>query len=932
MVVMLDVSARRWVLCLAALFLTACACIPAGGKVSGCSSGDCRPRVLFDEAHAERGTISYERAIEMDPAHGADWYLYGHVAEMLGTTYNLVRGEQSLTASSLAEFDALIIVSPTTRFTSDEVEAIYDFVMHGGGLLIAQDTNPSPSAAGNQLADLFGGRFLPGILRSERGDWDAESFQADISAPEHPIAHGVATFQLNWGCAITPPAGWDVLVRSKSNTWLDADNSRRQNGSEPVGPLDVAAAGYAGAGRVVLIGDNAFQDTIMEPNWVLFCNAVAWLVGEPTQAANWSPIDNGNLEPVVSSATSSNCLVRFFPDRWAVDPGDTIVWTIEATDAAVLPLYIRPELDNDIHREPLVILEHANIRIEFTYDHANIYIPYLEVVDSTGYGQKVYPERLITVRPGFEQRASIGLSLASSASSQSDLIKAIRVTTCDSSLYKTQDGLEDIHQQLVRIAGLGTNLVVFNLEWLFDNASASIQEPLYGATWPISTLGTVPLDVLVKLVDWSHALGMRVGLCYFLTEKEGYLPGKRGRYTYKPEDDRVYLEWQTAIHVAYAEICQLLGVELFILDAENDYFTQNPGVVDLIHEVREVYGGALTEQAYTIDRVWSCPFAHQLDFVAWSDYYFGFADLSNRGLDISVLKAAFLRHYEADVLPVLRHVGRPGMFLELGANFREIGDEQGEVEYRAYLEVIAQVTSGPSPLIGLCWWDWALLGEDHTYPHSLRGRGAEQVVSEFYSNTLPNSVNNAAAEEVARSCSGKKILASFEQGENLTLHTYNDGGQIKLSYDSTLGYPGRSAHIRFTPYTAERQVSTAGLYIVPARSEDWTQQSSVCFWLLNDAENCNCVSVLEFQVIDADGDQFTFRTSARTFLAGWQLITVDLDLLSFPSWIPSSQPGDGVLDLRRVAKWGFILQWDDGRTHDVWIDTVLIGRGTAGTP
>lgn len=920
----------RWradVIFIMVLSLASClwAAAPAAGASEDCGAGECRVRILFDESHEERGTISYERALEMDPTHGIDWFLYGRLAEMLAERCTLVRGVEPITVSSLEGFDVLLVTSPEERFTQKELDAIYSFVTDGGGLLVAQDTNPAPTCGSNQLASMFDCRFVKGILRSEHGDWDAESFRVDIALPGHAAVHGVDEFQMNWGCPIEVPDDWEVLLTSKPDTWLDKDNSGTRGLNEVGGPLAVAAAGYVGTGRVVLVGDNAFQDTVMGANWIFFVNAVDWLVGEATYFEGWSAEDEGALTPVVSSAYSEDLLVRFFPDRWELEPGETVVWTIEAVAESALPLYIRPELDNDVNREPLIVLDKPSIQIEFTYDEENLYVPFLEVADPDGQGQKVYPETFLVVESRLERRSGVGLSVPGLAGGESDFIKAVRVTGYDATVYGTPAGLEDMRHQLERIASLGANLAVFNLDWYFDGPSSSIHEPLYGRTWPVTGFGTLPLGVLTQAVDWCHELGMRVGLCYFLTEKEGHFSGKRGRYTYEPADDQVYLEWQTAIHVKYAEICERLGVELFILDAENDYFTQNPGVRGLIEEVREVYGGLVTEQAYTVDRVWSCPFADQLDFVAWSDYYFGFADLSNRDVDQATLEKAFLRHYEVDVLPVLEHVEKPGMFLELGSNFRELGDERGAEECKAYLEVISGLTDGGSSLVGLCWWDWNLEGEDRKYPHSIRGRSAEDIVQEYFCDVLPDRVQRMSSVAPAHECSTEEELASFARWDGLTIHTYVDRGHSTFTLDADTGKPSPSLRIEFTPLTSQREVVTAGIYEVPSRQQDWTQHESVCFWFKSDAMNCNCVSVLEFQVFDADGDRFTFRTSARTYLSGWQLVTMDLDLLSFPSWIPDSQPGNGELDLSRVARWGVVLQWDDGRTHNAWLDSVNLG-------
>jgi len=55
---------------------------------------------------------------------------------------------------------------------------------------------------------------------------------------------------------------------------------------------------------------------------------------------------------------------------------------------------------------------------------------------------------------------------------------------------------------------------------------------------------------------------------------------------------------------------------------------------------------------------------------------------------------------------------------------------------------------------------------------------------------------------------------------------------------------------------------------------------------------------------------------------GWQLVTVDLSLLSQATW---AEKHDGVLDLSRIVRFGLVLVWDDTGAHTVWIDDCHLG-------
>src|SRR4051812_18503997 len=106
-------------------------------------------RILFDEYHSESWSISAERAHEMEPGRAANSSYAKAAAALTARDFTVARHiAQPLDAAALAEADVLVLAHPcdsrwertTSRaspaFTSDEIEAVQDFVHAGGGLLV----------------------------------------------------------------------------------------------------------------------------------------------------------------------------------------------------------------------------------------------------------------------------------------------------------------------------------------------------------------------------------------------------------------------------------------------------------------------------------------------------------------------------------------------------------------------------------------------------------------------------------------------------------------------------------------------------------------------------------------------------------------------------------------------------------------------------
>jgi hypothetical protein len=233
-------------------------------------------RVLFDESHNERNTISPDRAAALNAEH-PEWVLYQDFATELDTTYSVVRGTGPLTSDALAGVGVVVLAAPDGPFSPSERADLADFVSAGGGLLLLADAFPSQAL--NDLATAFGVTFLPGVVVSHSGDWDPQSYWAIDIYRDHPITHAGYSFHTNWGCAVELAVPGVTLASSKANTWADEDADGEQDATERAGPFALAVALEFGAGRVVAIADNAFHDSMLgfAGNRTLILGAIEWL-------------------------------------------------------------------------------------------------------------------------------------------------------------------------------------------------------------------------------------------------------------------------------------------------------------------------------------------------------------------------------------------------------------------------------------------------------------------------------------------------------------------------------------------------------------------------------------------------------------------------------------------------------------------------------
>ena len=180
-----------------------------------------KERVMVDEFHS-----TWERT---DRPFDTEWYgqdsgyNYACIYDYCSRFYNMSRLMTAIDEKTLNNCDVLIVKVPTSRYTSQEISIIQDFVKNGGGLmLIGEHTNVFNSGTYiNDIADKFGFRFRYDCLF----DID-KTFEQLYNRPlvPHPIIQYMPSLNFAVSCSIEPETGIGrAAIRSTGLKNLTAD-------------------------------------------------------------------------------------------------------------------------------------------------------------------------------------------------------------------------------------------------------------------------------------------------------------------------------------------------------------------------------------------------------------------------------------------------------------------------------------------------------------------------------------------------------------------------------------------------------------------------------------------------------------------------------------------------------------------------------------
>jgi len=170
---------------------------------------------------------------------------------------DLGSGDAVVPLDSLSELPdppqgAVLILVPYVEFAAPELEAVGRFVTQGGTLVLADDYG-----YGNQVLEHLGmkERFSGQVLLDPFFNHRNERMPRVYNFEPGPVTTGVRSLALNHATCLVNVREEDVLGRSSSFSFLDADDSGTWDQGELTGPLPVISQHTLAGGRILLFSD-----------------------------------------------------------------------------------------------------------------------------------------------------------------------------------------------------------------------------------------------------------------------------------------------------------------------------------------------------------------------------------------------------------------------------------------------------------------------------------------------------------------------------------------------------------------------------------------------------------------------------------------------------------------------------------------------------
>jgi len=262
---------------------------------TGLSEGDYSADIVINSNDYDENSVTIPVALHVavtcnvlfEQAHSpVEWTMEGFYSDWASLLESQGMNVASLntgpvTGAALSSYDVIIISNPTASYSTDEINAIKQFVNDGGGLFILGEWglySASNNITSNQIATEFGITFNNDSVRDSLhhdgpnqvwpliGEFDNAIIGTDVS--EAVILAGCSlgttgsAFPIAWAYdnasasspapgAGSPITGEETLLSSGETAAFTTDNEPEAFGD---GPIVMAAATY-GSGRVVAVGD-----------------------------------------------------------------------------------------------------------------------------------------------------------------------------------------------------------------------------------------------------------------------------------------------------------------------------------------------------------------------------------------------------------------------------------------------------------------------------------------------------------------------------------------------------------------------------------------------------------------------------------------------------------------------------------------------------
>jgi len=288
------------------------------------------PRFLFDETHSEQNTLSVARAQQLSPQNSTYVFL-GILGQALVPNYqvtDLLNGTAgSLTPQVLSGADVLVLAAPDTPLTAAENQAVTNFVQSGGGLIFLGQAGIGTSI--NSLIGPWGIQFNNTAIESPQ---DINGFPTIFnlsSFASNPAVGLNPSFRVNYGGSLTTSQGGVALAQTSAAEWKSVSGAATQQPGETNGPFVMVGAAQFGSGRVFVVSDNYFDDSVLQypanaGNLNLFLSGLAWVTSSVNATPLAPPAGTASVKSVTNGGSFSPAIS---PGSWAAVFGSNLANT-----------------------------------------------------------------------------------------------------------------------------------------------------------------------------------------------------------------------------------------------------------------------------------------------------------------------------------------------------------------------------------------------------------------------------------------------------------------------------------------------------------------------------------------------------------------------------------------------------------------------------
>ncbi|MBN1185302.1 MAG: T9SS type A sorting domain-containing protein, partial [Bacteroidales bacterium] len=552
-------------------------------------------------------------------------------------------------------------------------------------------------------------------------------------------------------------------------------------------------------------------------------------------------------------------------DKTEGDPGLKVNFTIDIIDGNK-PFKILPEFNNDFYRDAELETTERAITLSYTYDQADLYVPWFYVIDSDQDTVKVFSPKVICVNTLINPVNGVGLKLPTSTDPVGDYLKGFQIFSINQHLFESSEGELFIKNELQRLKDLGVNFLVYNPMWFADRVNSNVNYPRYHKEWaPDHFMHSLHLDELAKLINWSHDFGFKVGLRCFLHVIDLNVHTGSLRGSYNPGNRSTYLDYQKQIKALYAKFVELFNIELFSIEAENPGFSFFEDSKCVIDTIRQFYNGVLTDSPGYFE-VYSSPLIPYLDLISFSHYSFYGTSLSDETNRVDTLSAktfekVFTNSLKYEVIPFVNHYQKPCLIMEIGGAIRDWTEEYQANLFNGILESFNKEIERDSLLMGLTIWDWDVDLLDFP-PWSPRGFRAENIISDYFNNILPDYY---AHRKTPLNYSAPPLWKSIEHFEVPSLPEYYyweyepGDWDIVWSLDSDNDFSGQKSLKLEFQNLPKKDFYTGGIgtFFNPS---NWSEFERINLWLKIQE---NIKSDISLSIFDNDGDRFLINANSK---------------------------------------------------------------------